>query len=325
MTYGLYIHNFAEMGEPTPDAIADTFNQVPHPQVRFKTHQWLSWNGAPKSGGYDTSPYAITSLTRVQARCDDFRSRHVTPIPWCVPMGLDTEREAQFAADVAHIAGAIDFDLEPYADFWPALPKGDYSQVAPFFKRVRELVPDAEITLDFPARNTAWEWAVVKHAVELAAPYVDRFALQSYFGVGQAMDAERRVKALVPGKPIDHIVTPPMLGPALSDHLENTDATRLLIWLARDMNATYYQRLKATPLSESPDPTPTPAPAHAWQEPGFAALRRAAGARMGDPNEDAHADGQGNVWQAGDAGVAVWMKAFNRNYWLGRDGTVRSV
>lgn len=314
---GGYIHNFAEMGEPTPAAICDTFLAGGVDNVRFKTHQWLSWNGKPKAGGYDTSPYAITNLDAVKARCDDFVDRGIRPIPWCVPMGLDVEAEAQFCARVANVAGALDFDVEPYEEFWPGIARGDYGAVVPFFARVRDLAPDAELTLDFPARNTAWEWGKIKHAVELAAPYVDRLALQSYFGVGQADDAQARVAALGLGKPIDHIVTPPMLGPELAGLLARTAASRVLIWLARDMNAGAYQQLKAIALADEQPPAPAPPPAVAWQDPGFSALRGKVGAPMGEPAGEAYPDSLGNVWQdAANGGKAEWVNRLNRNIWI---------
>jgi hypothetical protein len=296
---GGYIHNFAEMGEPTPAAICDTFLAGGVDNVRFKSSQWLSWNGKPKPGGYDTSPYAITNLDAVKARCDDFVDRGIRPIPWCVPMGLDVEAEAQFCARVANVAGALDFD------------------VVPFFARVRDLAPDAELTLDFPARNTAWEWGKIKHAVELAAPYVDRLALQSYFGVGQADDAGARVAALGTGKPIDHIVTPPMLGPELAGLLARTAASRVLIWLARDMNADAYQRLKAINLVGEQPPGPPPDPAVGWDQPGFSDLRAKVGDAMGDPLGAAHPDSLGNVWQeSANGGKAVWVNNLNRDVWI---------
>lgn len=314
---GGYIHNFAEMGEPTPAAICDTFLAGGVDNVRFKTHQWLSWNGKPKAGGYDTSPYAITNLDAVKARCDDFRDRGIRPIPWCVPMGLDVEAEAQFCARVANVAGALDFDVEPYEEFWPGIARGDYGAAVPFFARVRDLAPDAEFTLDFPARNTAWEWGKIKHAVELAAPYVDRFALQSYFGLAQAQDAEARVAVLGTGKPIDHIVTPPMIRRDLATYLGDSGASRLLIWLARDMNAGAYQMLQFVKLSGETPPGPPPEPAVGWDQPGFSDLRAKVGTAMGDPSGAAHPDSLGNVWQEStNGGKAVWVNNLNRDVWI---------
>src|SRR5581483_2250283 len=115
------------------------------------------------------------------------------------------EAEAQMAASVAAVCGRLDFDVEPYQEFWPAIAAGDYSAVEPFFRRVRALVGDqVELTLDFPARDSSWEWGRMRLAVQLAASYVDRLAVQSYFGAGQAADAAGRIAA-VSGLPLDQI------------------------------------------------------------------------------------------------------------------------
>jgi hypothetical protein len=157
--------------------------------------------------------------------------------------------------------------------------------------------------------------------VELAAPYVDRFALQSYFGLAQAADAQMRVNQVTAGlgliRPVDHIVVPTMLGDDLRNYLEGTGATRVLIWLARDMNADAYQRLKAINLVGEQPPGPPPDPAVGWDQPGFSDLRAKVGTAMGDPSGAARPDSLGNVWQEStNGGKAVWVNNLNRDVWI---------
>jgi len=323
---GMYVHNFSDLAERSPAELAATLGLGGVGEVRFKTHQWLSWNGAPKAAGYDRARYAVRDLDGVVALRDVFADAGIRCTPWCVPMGLDVEAEAQLAAQVAGVCGRLDLDVEPYAEFWPGLAKGDYSAVVPFFQRLRQLVGErVELTLDFPCRSYAWEWGVMRTVVELAAPYVDRLALQSYFGLVEARAAELRVRQ-VSALPIDHIGDVGHLAEMVALW---QGASRALVWSAPQMTRGLYQVLAGLEtLPEAPggpDAPPGPPEAVEWQEPGFAALAASYGALMGSPSAAPYADSQGNVWQASAGGYALWVKALNRNYWLGADGEVRGL
>ncbi len=316
---GGYIHHFDQLAERTLGELIATFQAGGITEARYKTHQAQTWIGRWDGGGAAD----ITGIAELRRVHETFEAAGIRSYPWCVPMGLDVEGEAHFAAAVARVTGRLDFDLEPYEEFWPAVARGDVSAVGPFFRRVRELVgPSVELTLDFPARNSAWEWGKVKPAVAAAAPYVDRFALQSYFGLSQAKDAEWRVRQVLGSgnKPIDHIIDTDPIGEfgELLEWLSGERAEHCLIWRATDMSPRAYEVLKRYRFPGGgpvPMPTPIPAPMR-WEGVGFERLAAQLGATVvGEPGGAAYPDGQGNVRQAGARGLALWVKQENRNYW----------
>lgn len=53
-----------------------------------------------------------------------------------------------------------------------------------------------------------------------------------------------------------------------------------------------------------------------WADPGFAAMYRRNRTRMGKPTTLPFSDSFGNVWQKSEKGSAIWMKEYNRNFFL---------
>ena len=121
------------------------------------------------------------------------------------------------AATCAKICGCFDFDVEPGPQYWHAIDFGDYHNVVPLFRRVRELAPNAELTLDFPG---SWAWDPTTPLLQSAAPYADRIAIQSYWTPTVATNDQAKPQALGLGKPLEHI--------AITGHLP-----QMLAWLVQ--------------------------------------------------------------------------------------------
>ena len=280
MSKGIYFHQANQMAEKTVADVAATLKAGGVTEARVKCFQYITWTGHYDTGAAwdiygltDTEaranmarynrPSRVGAVVSVEGLRDAFLSHGIVLYPWCVPMGLDVEAEAQFGARVANMCGRLDLDVEPYVEFWPGISRGDYGRVKPYFHRLRELVgPDIELTMDFPAR-AGHEWDAMRPAVIAAAPYVDRLALQSYFGSTQAMNAEATVSATIPGAhPIDHIAhtdyTYNGRTVTLLDMLDFCeDDARFLVWRFPDMDAAQYAALSRYEYGAPPPPTTT--------------------------------------------------------------------
>ncbi|GEM_PF-5474515 len=311
MQIAMYVHQFDQLMERTLGEVIETFRAGGMAEARAKSHQWLTWIGTPRaSGDYDHAPHAIKGLEDVERIRAAFAAAEMGFVPWCVPMGLDPEREAELGAQVANVCGALELDVEPYEAFWPALAHGEYGAVEPYFARLRERAPEARLVLNIPARATPWEWGRLEQVVMLARAYVDEVTVQSYFGVPQAEEAEARVAA-VAQRPVRHLASARTLAEMLDWACQRAQEW-LGVWRAADMTPALYARLpkgdQRSATGQAPDVT--------WMEPGFAALARALGPAMGEPLAAPEADAQGNVWQRGRLGMALWVKRSNTNHWL---------
>ncbi len=84
--------------------------------IVVKTHDGTDWMST-----YDHAPDAITGPDRVADVARYFEDRGVPFHAWCVPKGLDPDREANMAADVlAAGARSLVLDLEGSSGFWSA-------------------------------------------------------------------------------------------------------------------------------------------------------------------------------------------------------------
>jgi hypothetical protein len=230
-------------------------------------------------------------------------------MPWGNPrspgLNEDIEQLAQMTAEIARALGSYDLDVEPGPMYWSALDRGDSSGVEPFFARLRELAPEAELVLDFPG---SWAWDRITRLLQLAEPYVDRFEIQSYWTPAKAEADEARLRQLT-AKPIDHIVSYQHLD-AMLDWLEQRGSRRVLVWDFAHMSRPLYQRLSAFDGRED-----QPSTTLAWQEPGFAALARQ-GVIQGPPVTEPYPSARGDVLQQGERGLAIWVKERNQNFWV---------
>jgi hypothetical protein len=86
----------------------------------LKTHNGTSWMSK-----WDTSPYAITGPEQIAVLVDYFEGYGVPFHTYCVPQGLDPQREAEMCAEVIGAgARSIFLDLEPFAGYWQGTPDG---------------------------------------------------------------------------------------------------------------------------------------------------------------------------------------------------------
>ncbi len=294
MTKGIYAHQASQLAERTIEQFADTLALGGCDEVRIKTHQFTTWTGR-----FDAGPaWDMTSLVELRRVRDALKARGIRLVPWAVPMGLDVEAEAQFGAMVARECGALDLDVEPYAEFWPGIPRRDFSAVAPYFARLRQLCgPSIDLTLDVPARMP-YEWPAVREAVRLAAPHVDRIFLQSYFGVAQAKAAEVYVAEVAAGRPVEHIADTVHL----VEMLQWLRGRPVLVWVAQQMNSALYAALVAYTVAGPPAPGPVPAPQYVVGE----GLRNAMAAHGDVPVSDEGPAGAPLRYSIGKSGRIYW-------------------
>jgi hypothetical protein len=317
----MYAHQSDQLAEQTVSQFCQTLALGRVTQVRVKVTQWLTW-----TGHFDTGPaWQITDLASVQALQAQFRAAGIDMVPWGVPMGLDAdgntavdatgvEAEAQRFAAIANACGAVDLDVEPYSDFWPAVALGDDRAVVPLVSRIRQLAPGAQITMDCPYRSApSVEDQLLSPVIEAVSPFVDAFYLQSYFGVDQAKEAEARARTHTT-KPVFHIAAanPALFGDML-DWLTTVNALNVGVWVAPKMNLALYNSLAMHDFGSGAG---NPPPKIQWQSPGFANLAAARGQDMGDPLDLPYPDNFGNVFQDSTSGTAVWIKTYNTTYWL---------
>jgi hypothetical protein len=328
----MYAHQSDQLAERTVEQFCQTLALGGVTQVRVKATQWLTW-----TGHFDRGPaWSITSLDVLQQVAAQFAAGGIELVPWGVPMGLDAngntavdaagvEAEAQRFAAIANACGKVDLDVEPYADFWPAVSVGDYRAVVPLFSRIRELAPDAQIMMDLPYRSApSVEDRLLSPVIEAVSPFVDAFFLQSYFGVAQAQDAEARAKTHT-DKPVCHIVASDagQFGDMLAWQTE-VGAADVAVWVAPRMNAGLYAAL-AQHTFGAVIHHDVQQPQIAWQAPGFASLFEQRGAEMGNPLDLPYADNYGNVFQDSPNGTALWVKAYNTNFWLPKPAGVDAI
>jgi hypothetical protein len=325
----MYAHQSDQLAERSVDQFCQTLALGNVTQVRVKVTQWLTW-----TGHFDTGPaWQINDLDSLQATHAQFQQRGVELVPWGVPMGLDAngdtavdaagvEAEAQRFAAIARACGKIELDVEPYADFWPAVAQGDYRAVVPLFRRLRELAPDAQITMDCPYRQSpSTEDQRLSPVIASVSPFVDAFYLQSYFGVAQGKDAEQRARNHT-DKPVYHIAAadPSQFGDML-DWLSSVKVENVGVWVAPRMNAALYAALALHDFGSGLAPQAK----IQWQAPGFASMFQQRGSEMGDPLDLPYADNFGNVFQDSASGTAVWMKAYNTTFWLPKPAGIGPV
>jgi hypothetical protein len=304
MTKAMYVHQWDQLAEKTLEAFAATCVAGGVTEVRPKAAQWLTWTGRFDAGGAAD----VTGMAELRRVREVLGRQGLRVVPWVVPMGLDVEAEAELHAAIGRECGALDLDVEPYAEFWPGIAKGDYSAVQPYFARLRQLVGDSvRLDLDFPARSSSWEWGRMREVVRLAAPWVDRLLLQSYFGAAQAADAEQRVRALVGDRPVEHIADVAHL----QEMLGWLAGRPVWIWHAPAMNALVYRALGEYRVSTaSAPPEPSPAPSRYVVGEGIATAM----AERGDtPAGDEGPPGAPLRWAAGQSGRIYWYtEAANR-------------
>lgn len=318
----VYAHQADQLAERSIAEFCQTLRLGAVDQVRIKVCQWLTWTGRFDDGpGWD-----IESMDALLEARNTFEAEGIEFFPWGCPMGLDAagdtavdaagvEAEAQRFAAIANACGKVDLDIEPYAEFWPALVGGDYRAVGPFFRRLRELAPTAQIVVDLPYRDAAWsgdEDERMSPVIELASPFVEAFYLQSYFGVEQAQDAERRARQHTQ-RPIYHIADCAHL-PAMLTWLDGVSVEHVAVWVAQNMNLALYQQLAARDFG-GPGTVAGTIP---WHDARFAALRHDLGSRMGEPTELAVTDNLGNVFQESALGFALWKKTYDASFWMPR-------
>jgi hypothetical protein len=252
VTKAVYVHQWDQLGERSLEEFAATCVAGGVTEVRPKAAQWLTWTGRFDDGGAAD----ITQMGELRRVRDVLASKGIRVVPWVVPMGLDVAAEAELHAAIGRECGALDLDVEPYAEFWPGIAQGNYAAVQPYFARLRQLVGDGvRLELDFPARDSSWEWGRMREAVRLAGPYVDRLLLQSYFGAAQAADAERRARQ-VSDRPVEHIAA---VG-HLQEMLSWLAGRPVWIWHAPAMHGGAYRALKAYRVQGDAPPVVQPGP-----------------------------------------------------------------
>lgn len=306
----MYQHQANELAERTVDDFTATLALGNVTTLRVKTNQWLTWSGVYDKGG----AWSIRSLADVQALKKAVESNGIVFEPWAVPMGLDTSggtayddattnAEASFLATVGHTCGSLELDVEPYSEFWPALAASDYRAVEPLFRQLKSMLGEVPLRVDIPYRNTSWERAQLIPFVERARSYVDEWWLQSYFGYDQAYEAANALGALVGPEKVYHILSVDTL--ADLDQFAPEGSRDLGVWQAAGMTHELYAIL-ANYQNEGNIP---------WQSPGFAAMAKS-NKSMKLPISNPYADNLGNVFQDGPNGMAIWVKKWNRNYYL---------
>lgn len=104
--------------------------------IWVKTSDGIHWQGRFDQGAGDL---AINSTADIDRWVNTLNQNGLEFHAWCVPQGLDIEREAQVIAQVCNRPGvrSMILDVEPYAGFW----QGGRAAVRPFMVRLRQLIP----------------------------------------------------------------------------------------------------------------------------------------------------------------------------------------
>jgi PAS domain-containing protein len=322
----MFAHEADELAERSIGEFCATLKLGGVGVARVKATQWLTWTGRWDGGpGWD-----IDSLDALHRARIGFESEGIAFRPWGCPMGLDSNghtayndatvrAEVMRFAEIANECGYIDLDVEPYAEFWPALAVDDYRAVEPFFRLLREEAPDARIVIDVPYRNSTWEGDRISKVLEIVDPYVDEVWFQSYFGVAQMLDAEARARRKT-DRPLKHIVSCTNDNPGFAAqvrYLSERGDDDVAIWIAQAMDGAKYATLAQYAFD-----SPPPEGDIRWQSPendptgGFQAFYLAHPDDVGTPTTLPYADSLGNVWQESASGTMIWIKRFNRNLFV---------
>lgn len=316
---GLYLFQSQGLAEHSREAVAATLVAGGVDTLYVKAMDGALWEGH-----WDGGPMAVDGLEDLDAWRAVLHAAGVTMVPWVQPddpgANVDLLKMAGLCAALANRYGEVVLDVEPGDDYWYEIDRNNYSHVAPFFLALRQQVaPGNRITVCYPA---GWAMSSMRGFIRACDPFVDGYQSQDYWDVPTMASNDGTFRALS-GKPkVNVLGTFGRMQAQLRD-LASRQVPDAIIWDFAHMTQSLYGLLKSFPQDPPPPP---PDPSGGWQEPGFAALYRAhpdiGHPRAEHPDGDAYSDADGNTWQRGDLGVCLWVKAFNRNYWLGRDGAV---
>jgi len=105
-------------------------------QIWVKTSDGISWQGRFDANAGDL---AVNGAADVDRWVSTLQQNGLEFHAWCVPNGLDIEREAALIAAACNRPGvrSMILDIEPYAGFW----QGGRAAVRPFMLRLRQLIP----------------------------------------------------------------------------------------------------------------------------------------------------------------------------------------
>lgn len=126
-------------GDSLPERTLDEFvanlkQRAPNVrQIWVKTSDGTSFQGA-----FDRSEMAIDGVADVDRWVATLERAGLEFHAWCVPNGLDIEREVAVIAEVCRRPGvkSMILDIEPYAGFW----QGGREAIRPFMVRLRQLI-----------------------------------------------------------------------------------------------------------------------------------------------------------------------------------------
>jgi hypothetical protein len=137
--------------------------------VLIKSHDGLDWMSK-----YDHAPDAITDAQRLHNVAMYFEDRGIPCHAWCVPKGIDPEREAQMAADVlATGVRSLVLDLEGSSGFWVGTP----DDATRYGQALRQLNPFGRVDVSIDPRP----WRINLAPMAEVVPYIDAIWPQLYW------------------------------------------------------------------------------------------------------------------------------------------------
>lgn len=140
-------------------------------QIWVKTSDGAQWMGE-----YDDSALAINGPESVDRWVRALEANDMEFHAWCIPQGLDVEKETALIADVCQRPGvkSMIMDVEPYSGFW----RGGATGVRPYMLKIRQAVGSHfHIGLSMDPRP----WNKDDIFSEEWSPFVDSIHPQTYW------------------------------------------------------------------------------------------------------------------------------------------------
>lgn len=164
-------------GDSVPETTIDQFAQnlkqrAPNVGAVFvKTHDGADWMGR-----FDRSAMAINSGADIDRWVQTLQKYSLDFHAWCVPTGVNIEREAAIAIEVSKRPGvkSLILDVEPYAGFW----QGGREGVRPYMLRMRQGI-GGKFHIGMSMDPRPWHYASI--FPEEWFPFVNSLHPQSYW------------------------------------------------------------------------------------------------------------------------------------------------
>lgn len=188
---GLWLRQYSDTSEQTTEAIIHRMMEYGFDFLALKCGDGVTWQGE-----IDPS-MPLRSTGELLDLANTFASHDLQLVPVHVPRGRAISSEADFAAALADVVGAVIVDLEVGEGFWGA----PTSLIVNYWARLRQKTQGWVFSQPDPRPE---HWATARHAQSL--PYIDGLVPQLYAGFDGGWTAESAVEQfynmVALGKPV---------------------------------------------------------------------------------------------------------------------------